>query len=135
MSVRSIGPSAWASIASILMSIDLRVQGQGIGNPVIDLDQLEIDYSVFGVQLIDLASGNNTVSLPISASNVKATAMIVAPPRGNTTAYTIRLAGETGVPENPNFPFVIKSFSTTAPPTSVQINAAAAISGVTIVWL
>ena len=134
MATRSVGPSPWSAPASVVATLSLAVSGS-TGNYPLDVDTASINFSCLSIETKDMASGNNTINLPVSTTDRKATAVIIVPPWNNTVAYTVRASGDTGIPENSNWPFVVKSFSTTAPPTSIEVNAAADISAMQFIWI
>lgn len=130
MASRQIGPAAWAAPASVTISDGIVASGAGIGNVPIELDKLQIDYSVFAINVVDLVLGDNTITIPIGSLDVKATVCYIVPPSGNTTALTLKGAGaDTGIAMNPQGINRL-TFPTTSPPTSFIVNAAAALANV-----
>lgn len=77
--------------------------------------------------LIDLASGNNTITPPSGAGSVT-----ILPPAGNTDLITLKgVNGDTGIPLHLTDPTSLGLDSTL---TTFVLNAADAITGVRLIW-
>jgi hypothetical protein len=80
------------------------------------------------VEVVDLASGANTISPP----DVVPTGLTIIPPSGNTHLITLKgVAGDTGIPLHLTDPTSIALDSTF---TSLVLNAADVIADVRLVW-
>lgn len=79
--------------------------------------------------LVNLASGANTITAPVSAVATRCT---IVPPAGNTLLITLKgVAGDTGVPLHKTDP---TSFAVDSTLVSFVLNAANTINGVRIIW-
>lgn len=86
------------------------------------------------VTFVDLASGLNTITVPISATTVATlpTAVTIIPPVGNTSSITLKgVTGDTGVRIHNTDPTSIALDSSV---TTFALTAGAAIKGVRLVW-
>ena len=82
------------------------------------------------VELVNLASGNNTITVPTGGSTVLGCTIL--PPSANTTNMTLRgVAGDTGVQLHDSDP---SSIAIDPAVTSFVLNAAGAITGVRLLW-
>lgn len=82
------------------------------------------------VDVLTLASGANTVTLPTGGSTPKAATII--PPIANTIALTLKgVTGDTGIALHLTDPTIV-AFDTTV--TSFVLTAAASLVGLRIVW-
>ena len=82
------------------------------------------------VEILTLASGANTITLPTGGSSVKGATIIL--PSGNTQTLTLKgVTGDTGVALHKTDPTSI-SFDTTV--TSFVLTAGGTITGLRIVW-
>lgn len=82
------------------------------------------------IDIVTLASGANTITIPAGGSTPKAVTII--PPSGNTTLITLKgISGDTGVALHHTDPTSIAIDSTVA---TFVLNAAAGITGVRLVW-
>ncbi len=81
-------------------------------------------------QIINLASGANTITAP-TAGTVP-TALTIIPPAGNLQTITLKgVTGDTGVPLHLTDPFVI-SLATTF--VSLCLTAGGTITGLRLIW-
>lgn len=81
--------------------------------------------------VVDLSSGDNTITVPTGGSS-SPVALIILPPSGNTTAITLKgNAGDTGVALHKTNPSVIGFDGT---PTII-LNAGAAITGLRYLFI
>lgn len=82
------------------------------------------------IQIVTLASGNNTITVPAGGSTP--VACTIAKPTSNTTAITLKGAsGDTGIRLHDTDPDVVSINSSV---TSFVLNAGAEIVGVRIFW-
>lgn len=82
------------------------------------------------IQLYDLATGNNTITLP-PASPTSAT---IIPPVGNEESIVLKgVVGDTGIVLNPTDPTVL-TFDPEDAPVSFVLNVSDDIDNVRIVW-
>lgn len=82
-------------------------------------------------ELKNLASGDNTITVPSSAPAV-VTAVTIVPPSGNTQALTLKgIGADTGFKIHKTDPSSIALDPTTA---SFVINAAGTVTGMRLVW-
>lgn len=82
------------------------------------------------IQVMTLASGNNTITVPTGGT--VPTAVTILKPSGNTTALTFKgVAGDTGVRLHDTDPDSISLHSSAA---TFVLNAGASLSGVRLVW-
>ena len=83
-------------------------------------------------QVLDLSSGNNTITVPSGGSSA-ASGVIVIPPSGNAVVLTLKgVAGDTGFAMGLTDPAVLTLGSGV---TSFVINAASAVTGVRLFFL
>lgn len=83
------------------------------------------------VQIVDLSSGANTITVPTGGATVP-TACTIIPPSGNTTSITLKgVTGDTGVRLHNTDPTSIAVYSSV---TSFCLTAGAALTGVRLVW-
>jgi hypothetical protein len=88
------------------------------------------DESPAQIQLITLASGNNTITVPAGGSTP--VACTIAKPTDNATAITLKgVNGDTGIRLHDTDPDAISIDSST---TSFVIHAAAEIVGIRLFW-
>lgn len=81
--------------------------------------------------LVSLAMGANTVTVPVVAG-VTVTCLTIIPPAGNTGVITLKgVTGDTGVVIHPTDP---TSLGIGAAVVSLVLNASVAIAGVRLVW-
>jgi hypothetical protein len=133
VSTRVIGNAAWQAPATVRVTERVSSSGTGIGNPQIDMDAMQIDYGLFARLQQDLIAGNNSIGVPISATDLKATVCWIIPPRGNTVALILKGAnGDTGIQLNPNG-ITRLTLSNSATPTAIIINANAPVT-VEFMW-
>lgn len=84
------------------------------------------------LEVQDLSSGDNTITVPTGGSSVPV-AVIIVPPAGNTDTLTLKGAGgDTGVGIKPTDPCCI---SLPSGATSFILNAGAAITGVRFLFI
>lgn len=82
-----------------------------------------------GIQSYNLASGNNTITLP--ATPVSAT---IIPPTDNTETITLKgISGDTGLKLSPTDPTVL-AFDPNNLPASFLLVAGDTITGLRIIW-
>ena len=82
------------------------------------------------IDLITLASGNNTITVPTSGTSPKA--VTIVKPSGNAIAITFKgINGDTGVRLHDTDPDTISLHSSV---TSFVLNAGAQIDGVRLYW-
>lgn len=78
-----------------------------------------------------LASGFNSVSVPVS-TGITVTAVTIVPPAGNTTSITLKgITGDTGIRLHNTDPSVVTVHSDV---TAIGLTAGAAIQGVRFYW-
>ena len=83
------------------------------------------------IQLVELASGTNTITPP-SVSGIVNTAVTFIPPSGNTALVTLKgVAGDTGIPLHLTDPTTV-AIDTTF--TTLVLSAASTVSGFRLVW-
>lgn len=83
------------------------------------------------MNIIDLALGNNTITVPDAGSSV-ALAVTIKPPGDNTETITLKgVNGDTGISIHPSDPTTI---ALNLGVTSFVLTAGAEISGVRIYW-
>lgn len=83
-----------------------------------------------GVDLVNLASGPNTITIPTGGATV--TGVTIIPPAGNTTLITLKgVTGDTGVPLHLTDP---TSLGLAPSPATFCLTAAGIIAGVRLVW-
>lgn len=137
MSIRDLSPSAWTAPGSARLSISLILSA--LADESVPFDAWISDYSpryvgppILTDGSIGLASGFNAIKNP-DTTNTRF--FIFVPPRGNTTALTLKgVTGDTGLSLNPNGPIVL-SLPASSQPASVGITAGAAITGCTVYWV
>ena len=79
--------------------------------------------------LVNLASGANTLTAPVSAV---ATRLTIIPPAGNTILMTLKgVTGDTGVPLHKTDPTTLGIDATLV---TLCLTAASAIAGVRLIW-
>ncbi len=79
------------------------------------------------LQVVDLASGDNTITIPTGGSSVPV-ALIIIPPAGNTETLTLKGdAGDTGVAIKPTDPCCISLPSGASNPI---LNAGGIVTGI-----
>lgn len=82
------------------------------------------------VQIVTLANGNNTITVPTGGT--VATACTIVKPTGNTTAITLKgVNGDTGIRLHDTDP---DSISIDDGVTTFVINVAAELAGVRLIW-
>jgi hypothetical protein len=82
------------------------------------------------IHFVNLASGANTITVPPTGATTVSVTII--PPAGNTVALTLKgIAGDTGLPLHLTDPSTI---ALAAGVTSFVLNAAAAVTGVRLIW-
>jgi hypothetical protein len=82
------------------------------------------------VDVLTLAAGANTVTLPTGGSTPKGATIV--PPPGNTQAITLKgVAGDTGIVLHKTDPSTI-TFDT--PPANFVLSAAGTVTGLRIIW-
>jgi hypothetical protein len=87
-------------------------------------------YPAAEEEMIDLASGDNTIDLPYS----KVTRLFIIPPSDNTETLTLKgAAADTGIALDPAGVTRLP-FPTTSPPSSIILNAGGAVTAVRLVW-
>lgn len=136
MNTRVLTSSSWTGNTGIArVNAVLEIQRVGQGDPIrVNLPTLQVNYSCYQHEVVDLANGFNSITIPVSATNVKATGVFILLPEGNTTAVTVKgVTGDTGQVINPGG-WVYICFPTTSPPTALGITAGAAIAGVELIW-
>lgn len=85
------------------------------------------------IDVITLAAGNNTISVPNIAALAVAKGCTIVPPSGNANTLTLKgVAGDTGIPLHKTDPTSI-TFDT-PPAASFVLNAGAQIDGVRLIW-
>ena len=83
------------------------------------------------IDIVTLASGNNTITAP-SVSGITNKAVTISPPAANTTLITAKgSTGDTGIALHKTDPTSI-AIDTTQ--TSIVLNAAGTIAGVRLIW-
>jgi len=83
------------------------------------------------VQILTLASGFNTITLPTGGSSVKSATIV--PPSGNTQTLTLKgVTGDTGILLHKTDPTVV-TFDTGAAAT-FGLTAGGTVTGLRIVW-
>ena len=83
------------------------------------------------IDVLELAAGNNTITLPTGGSAPKGATII--PPPGNVQTMTLKgVGGDTGIPMHLTDPSTI-TFAT-PPPASFVITAGGIITGLRVVW-
>jgi hypothetical protein len=81
-------------------------------------------------QLISLAVGTNTITVPTGGAT--ATAVTIVPPAGNVQAITLKgIAGDTGIILHPTDPTTIALGPTV---TSFVLNGGGAVAGLRLIW-
>ena len=107
------------------LGYDLKLTGDVESQDIFSFVQNAVSPGQF--QVIDLASGANTITVPTGGSSV-AVACIIFPPNSNTDAITLKgVGGDTGILLHPTNPACI---SLGAGVTSFVLNAGGAIAGV-----
>ena len=82
--------------------------------------------------IISLASGANTITVPLIPGVIVVTGLTIIPPAGNTSLMTLKgVAGDTGIALHKTDP---TSIGLDLAFTSLVINAAAKIDGVRLIW-
>lgn len=115
----------------ITSSRNLQVQFSGDFTGNIIQSALDNSSSPGEVQIVRLASGNNTISLS-AVTGIVPTALVIIPPAGNATLITLKgVNGDTGIPLHKTDPMTVSLDSTF---TSLVLNAAAQIDGVKLIW-
>lgn len=85
-------------------------------------------------QVLNLASGANTINATNCPALAQAGAVVLIPPLGNIVTLTLKgISADTGVALSPTAPQLI-TFPTT-PPTSFVITTNNTITGFTMLWL
>lgn len=101
-------------------------------NATLAYDAIQNEDSPGSVQLITLAIGNNTITLP--GGGAVPASVIIIPPVDNEEVITLKgVNGDTGIVINPVDPTVL-TFNADSLPTFFVLNAAAEIIGLTLVW-
>lgn len=111
------------------MSGTLTISGtfsSGFVSPTLALPQILSGSLTAREQVVDLASGANTITVPTGA-----VAMIMALPSGNTVAVTLKgISGDTGILLHTTYPLVLPLGSV----STLVLTAAGAVTA-TIVWM
>lgn len=82
------------------------------------------------VQIVDLSSGNNTITVP-SAGSTQATAVTIIPPSGNAVVLTLKgVSGDTGIAIHKTDPTSLGLNSV----STFVLNAASAVAGVRLIY-
>ena len=83
------------------------------------------------IQLLTLASGANTITLPTGGSTVKSATLV--PPTSNSQTITLKgVTGDTGIALSKTQPTVV-TFDTT-PATTFVLTAGGTVTGLRIIW-
>lgn len=110
-------------------SVTINLTGDIILNNIFEATENLV--SPGSVTVHDLASGDNTITIP-SSTGITVKAATIIPPSDNTEAITLKGAGaDTGIAISKTDPTSI-AFETA--PTNFVLNAGAAIAGLRIVW-
>jgi hypothetical protein len=83
------------------------------------------------IQILALASGANTITVPV-ATGITVTGVTIVPPAGNTVAITLKgVTGDTGILLHETDPSTLAIDNTV---TSFVLTAGAAVEGVRLFW-
>lgn len=131
---RQVGMSAWAAPGAARVKLSLTYVGAELGVQTISAPELESANSVCRVDTTDLASGFNTITVPVVATATKATGVWIIPPAGNTQTMTLKgVTGDTGISMHlTGWQYLSLA---AAGVTSFGITAGAAIPGVRFLWV
>ena len=131
------GPGSWSGApGSAYITIQVNFVSNE-GSEVISPDTLYNQYSVIQAQTISLASGFNSLTIPVSTGTTRiAAGVIIQMPSSNAqTAILKGVTGDTGIAISPTgitgpicFPATVTSAS------DFGITAGAAINGVRVWW-
>ncbi len=109
-------------------SITIVYSGDVVGSQIIDA--AENAAAPGSVEIKNLSSGANTITVPTGGTTV--TACTIVPPVGNTTNITLKgVTGDTGVVLHDTDP---SSISLDPSQTTFVLTAAAGITGVRLYW-
>lgn len=103
------------------------------GDQTYQLIQSALDNlnSLGEVDIVTLAIGNNTISVPV-VSGLDATALTIIPPAGNVNTIILKgVAGDTGIPLHLTDPLVISLASNFV---SLVLSVTAQVVGVRLIW-
>jgi hypothetical protein len=129
MAIRDLSPSQWTAPGTARVSLNALLTSHGF-DPL-PLDVWVDNYALNDLRTVTMASGFNTLTVPDTA---RVRMLIVIPPRGNATAWTMKgVTGDTGFEQNPNG-FFLTTFDGSAA-ASVGLTAAAEIVGFTLIWI
>jgi hypothetical protein len=116
---------------SLTSSRTVQIQFSGDISTEVIQSALDNAVSLGEIDVISLALGDNTITAPV-VSGLVVTGLMIIPPAGNASLITLKgVAGDTGIALHLTDP-VSLSLDTTF--VSLVLNAAAAISGVRLVW-
>lgn len=121
MGTRNVGGSTGGD-GNSSVRISVTLQGGSLGTVAPVLDNLANAHAQYAIVTVDLANGDNTITIPATARGV-----ILIPPAGNAIAWKAIKSGDSGIPSN-LIGMEYKSFAAT-PPASFVINATGALAG------
>lgn len=133
MAERDISPSSWAAQREAKLTVSISYPARASGGTTVPIlpDTLANSYSYMKLDTIDMALGDNTITVP-STTNTKG--VFIVPPTGHTVDLKLKgAAGDTGVGLATLGYFLI-SWDGGAPPASFIVNATAALTGVSFYW-
>lgn len=110
-------------------TINFTFTGDHVASPVIAAAQNAASPAAIAAP-ITLASGNNTITIPTGGTTP--VAVTIVKPAGNTVLITLKgVNADTGIPLHKTDPDSISLDSTA---TTFVLNAAAQVTGVTLIW-
>lgn len=116
---------------SITSSRNVQIEFSGDASLQIIQSALDNERSAAETVIVSLVLGANTISPPL-VSGLLVTALTIIPPSGNTSLITLKgVTGDTGIPLHLTDPTTIALDTTFI---SLVLNAAAAITGVRLIW-
>lgn len=116
---------------SITSSRNVQIEFSGDVSLQIIQSALDNERSAAEAIIVSLVLGANTISPPL-VSGLLVTALTIIPPSGNTSLITLKgVTGDTGIPLHLTDPTTIALDTTFI---SLVLNAAAAITGIRLIW-
>lgn len=139
MSTRVLTTSSWTGNTGVA-TINASVTIQGVSGPpfVFNLPTEQINYSCFKHEVVNLASGLNTINAPVATAVIKVSALFICPPEGNTTQIEVGTAtdGSNGHQIHPQgWSKLGWDLIDSTPPETLTIYTAGTINGVILLWV
>lgn len=128
---REVGPASnTSSTGSTTITATLSRQGSQIDAYTQPIPTLKISFSIIDTQIINLSSGANTITPPVTT----VTGFVIVMPTGNTQTCTLKgVSGDTGLSMN-LIGWTIHCFNTASVPATFVLTTGGTINAVTIYW-